>query len=421
MLDSVLDISSNSYRRNPSSSSLITSDNDCTSHASLLVPSELKSDQLPYDAQQLRAYFGDTASLRIPVTYSCYNSLKADGHANLLNKLEAVEESTVSCAMSTSISMDIKDHDSELTTTIAFNFRMDILFQLLGKYSDVTLHDRSRLNKKEARSSSSTVAGRPDTIISVQNCTFVIGEDKCTDDGKSALEDLKSKVKGLQFQCYGPVSFLIGYTAAGMQVQFWHISANGAQVSYIKCPAGLINLSKFFIGCATLAAVSCINYQSNTNVACAVAAVCVWQFTEVSDVIDISTMAGRVKLLLALAQLYRLLHLMSRMVPPLAQRHALFGELKRSGPGDVTLSFETDYIKKVAKRFSELEEYGTDFKILQEAYKAAATAANESESGVPYLITAKTAPYKRLNNYRVSLAPVGYQPDIQIQVSTLLL
>jgi hypothetical protein len=59
------------------------------------------------------------------------------------------------------------------------------------------------------------------------------------------------------------------------------------------------------------------------------------QVTSVSAVMDLSTLHGRIELVLTLTQIYRLLHLMSKCLPELEirhKRHAVFSCLKRPYP-----------------------------------------------------------------------------------------
>jgi hypothetical protein len=94
----------------------------------------------------------------------------------------------------------------------------------------VKLAYRCSLNCSERFTTSSCVQGRPDTVIVVNGCTFLIGEDKQAGNMVGAIADLKNKVKNLNIHHYGPVQFLLAYAAAGLEVQFYTVSANGTQV-----------------------------------------------------------------------------------------------------------------------------------------------------------------------------------------------
>jgi hypothetical protein len=132
--------------------------------------------------------------------------------------------------MTTLLGAAPRDHASELTTTVAVSHYFDTVFDNLNLYSRLKLEFECSLNTRERCTTSSCVQGRPDTVIVVNGCTFMIGEDK--EEGKmaDAIGDIKKKVMGLDIHHYGSVQFLLAYAAAGLRVQFFTVSANGTQV-----------------------------------------------------------------------------------------------------------------------------------------------------------------------------------------------
>jgi hypothetical protein len=137
------------------------------------------------------------------------------------------------------------------------------------------------------------------------------------------------------------------------------------------------------------------------------------QVSNVGDVMDLSTLHGRIELVFTLAQVYRLLHLMARRVPVLETRHAIFGALPRRHG---TVEFMPDHVRKVIPGFAQFADaHGTDLNTLTEAYKAATQAYNSGQQG-PFLVTAKKMPAVRSSTYTVCTAPVGYEPVMRSEV-----
>jgi hypothetical protein len=131
------------------------------------------------------------------------------------------------------------------------------------------------------------------------------------------------------------------------------------------------------------------------------------QVSNVGDVMDLSTLHGRIELVFTLTQVYRLLHLMARCVPVLETRHAIYGILDRSYG---TVEIMPDYVRKVIPDFTQFADaHGTDLNTLTEAYTAATQAFTTAQHG-PFLVTANKMPAVRSSKYTVCTAPVGYEP-----------
>jgi hypothetical protein len=195
----------------------------------------LQDAALPTSPEQIRASLAQRATaqqpMRIPVTSKYQHEVAfCSGDEAAAASLLRADDSKLPAAMTTLLSDIPSEHDSELTTTVAVSHYIDTVFGKLKQYSMVKLAFRCSLNCSERFTTSSCVQGRPDTVIVVNGCTFLIGEDKQAGNMVGAIADLKNKVKGLNIHHYGPVQFLLAYAAAGLEVQFYTVSANGTQV-----------------------------------------------------------------------------------------------------------------------------------------------------------------------------------------------
>jgi hypothetical protein len=195
----------------------------------------LQDDALPTNSAQVKASLAQRATaqepMRIPVTSKYHHEVAfCSGDEVAAASLFRADDSKLPAAMTTLLSDMPSDHDSELTTTVAVSHYIDTVFGKLKQYSMAKLAYRCTLNCSERFTTSSCVQGRPDTVIVVNGCTFLIGEDKQAGNMVGAIADLKNKVKGLNIHHYGPVQFLLAYAAAGLEVQFYTVSANGSQV-----------------------------------------------------------------------------------------------------------------------------------------------------------------------------------------------
>ncbi len=85
--------------------------------------------------------------------------------------------------------------------------------------------------KRSSHSSNVLKAGkRPDTMIVVDKCTMLLGEDKCQDI-QAAFADLDSKRISLCRLHYQGMPFLLGYAAAGPRWQWCILPSNAKKAS----------------------------------------------------------------------------------------------------------------------------------------------------------------------------------------------
>ena len=194
----------------------------------------LQDNALPTTPEQVRTSLAQRATaqepMRIPVTSKFYHRILYTDQTLATATLACTDDSDISVHMTTLLGAAPRDHASELTTTVAVSHYFDTVFDSLNLYSKLKLEYECSLNTRERCTTSSCVQGRPDTVIVVNGCTFMIGEDKQAGKMTDAIGDIKKKVMGLNIHHYGPVQFLLAYAAAGLRVQFFTVSANGSQV-----------------------------------------------------------------------------------------------------------------------------------------------------------------------------------------------
>jgi hypothetical protein len=198
-----------------------------------LLHGPLQHDALPTTHEQIKAclsYRGTQKHMLVPVTSKYHHRIVYTDQKLATATLACTDDSDISVQMTSILSKAPKDHDSELTTTVAVSHYIDTVFDSFTQYGEAKLAYRCSLNCSERFTTSSCVQGRPDTVIVVNGCTFLIGEDKQAGNMVGAIADLKNKVKGLNIHHYGPVQFLLAYAAAGLEVRFYSVSANGTQV-----------------------------------------------------------------------------------------------------------------------------------------------------------------------------------------------
>ncbi|KAK9840050.1 hypothetical protein WJX74_002569 [Apatococcus lobatus] len=105
--------------------------------------------------------------------------------------------------------------------------------------------------KHSSHSSNTQKPGRrPDTMIVIDKCTMLLGEDKCQDI-QQAFADLNSKRASLCRLHYQHLPFLLGYAAAGPQWQWCILPANANEALE---PTGLqlLNLCRLDDSCQLL-------------------------------------------------------------------------------------------------------------------------------------------------------------------------
>lgn len=195
--------------------------------------------QLPRTRAAVEAVlFPTEPGIRIPVQQHYYNhaSLRfPDIAEQVLQPADA--HSALPFSMTGLLTEEWDWASTEAHTTVYIVPFIKKVLKSLTQYSSHRIPFTVLLNSTEQRSASSsrTVQPkvRPDTVVSMNKCTFLLGEDKAS-VLVDAINDLKSKRVNLKAAHYGQVQFLLAYAAAGKEFQWFWMSSDGAKVSVVS-------------------------------------------------------------------------------------------------------------------------------------------------------------------------------------------
>ena len=125
-------------------------------------------------------------------------------------------------------------HHTEANTSHLVVDFVEKVFTRLERYSDPKFSCSILLNSTEPQGLTSSRADRPrlrpGTMVAVNKCTLLIGEDRF-DELQLAKDNLKNKRQDLTPAHYGQLRFLLAYAAAGTQFQWFWMSSDGIKVS----------------------------------------------------------------------------------------------------------------------------------------------------------------------------------------------
>lgn len=329
----------------------------------MLLPEEL--DALPTTANDVCDYLSSSSGLRVPVSPYLFDKYLAANpdNADVATAFElASANPKAQVLLDGLIVLEKGDNLSELTTTVLVNRFVEDSFTAFRELQCPGLAMVVSLNKTETGTTSRAIElkKRPDTLIISNNCTLMVGEDKEKQNMSAAIDDLKSKLKGLHPGHYGPVKFLLAYTAAGLAVQFW--SAFGAPGEPM-------------------------------------------QLQPATEELQLTTPWARAKMIITLAKVYRLLQRMDKDVPNLRDRLPLFQEVSRP---EGCITFHGDTVLKRIERFKAYaSKYNTSLEEVRLAYAAAGSAPRVN--GEPIMVHATEGPVlSSRGTYSVTTKPVGY-------------
>ena len=152
--------------------------------------------------------------------------------------LEPADPSSLVVTLTELLQTETEEHLSkEATHHLVVEF-ISKVFKCLSKFSRVAgrvKHSIFQNSTEPLRSTSSKELQdrlRPDTIVVMNQCTLLLGEDKVADI-KLAMKDLERKRRPLHALHYGDVRFLLAYAAAGTEYQWLWISSDGRMVSTV--------------------------------------------------------------------------------------------------------------------------------------------------------------------------------------------
>jgi hypothetical protein len=126
----------------------------------------------------------------------------------------------------------IPQNATDIHTTVMMAKFIDGVFGTLCCDSHLPLPYQTLYSSVEraACCSSLTQSRTPDTVITVNSLTLLVGEHRSPEKLNMAFNDLKAKVTNLSKSYYKEVPYLLAYAASGSYVQFYAIG-DGAKVS----------------------------------------------------------------------------------------------------------------------------------------------------------------------------------------------
>ncbi|DBA82960.1 TPA: hypothetical protein ACH3X1_006739 [Trebouxia sp. C0004] len=188
---------------------------------------------LPSTGSQVLQWLFDFTEMKVPVTPLFYQQmLTLQGPQQCLIPV-LVAASAVTTFTDLLQTAPRLPFNSEQNTTVYVCGFIERCWQTLATYSPTNLQYDLMFNKISQLStvSSHAIAHklRPDTMLVVENCTLMLGEDKHIDLA-AAYADLSRKRVDLSGMHYGPVKFMLGYAAAGTTVQWCFLPDHADQV-----------------------------------------------------------------------------------------------------------------------------------------------------------------------------------------------
>jgi hypothetical protein len=202
-----------------------------------LMHGPLQHDALPTTTEQITALLAYRGSanqpMLIPVTSHFYRRMHYTDQILGAATLACADSAELPAAMSSLLCKTPSDHGSELTTTVAVSSYIDTVFGCLKLYSSLQVVYTYNLNSGHCTTcGSSDRPDMPNTVIIVDDCTFLIGVEREAHQLVDAVCDIKHMVNGFNMQHYGDVQFMLAYAAAGLEIQFYAITDNGTQVQW---------------------------------------------------------------------------------------------------------------------------------------------------------------------------------------------
>ena len=181
---------------------------------------------------QVHHWLFQQAGLRLPVVPRLYQHVFMENPQLAQELLTPTDDSAAPCLFSNFLHLrPVADwFKTEAPTSIMASTILITVWRCLDILPNA-LQWTPYWNATEKRSSKTLRAGkRPDTMIVVDNCTLLLGEDKCQDI-QQAFADLDSKRVSLCRLHYQGLPFLLGYAAAGTRWQWCILPANANEAS----------------------------------------------------------------------------------------------------------------------------------------------------------------------------------------------
>ena len=194
--------------------------------------------QLPSSKTDVEAVlFPAQPDIQLPVTPVYYHAIKRQYPLTAEQQLKQADGSTLVVRITSLLDHQWRVGHSEMHTSLHVVKFIEEVVESLEEYSSHKLTCNIMLDSTEHRSAASSTTVweklRPDTVVALNKCTLLLGEDKfCVLE--DAIKDLKRKRRPLDPAHYGEVRFLLAYVAAGSEFQWLWMSAAGTQVSSLS-------------------------------------------------------------------------------------------------------------------------------------------------------------------------------------------
>lgn len=191
--------------------------------------------QLPSSKNDVEAVlFPAQPDIQLPVTPVYYHAIQRQYPLTAEQQLKQADGSSLVVRFTSLLDHQWREGHSEMHTSVHVVKFIEEVFESLEEYSSHKLTCNITLDSTEHRSAASSKTVweklRPDTVVALNKCTLLLGEDKfCVLE--DAIKDLKRKRRPLDPAHYGEVRFLLAYAAAGSEFQWLWMSAAGKQVS----------------------------------------------------------------------------------------------------------------------------------------------------------------------------------------------
>ena len=197
----------------------------------------LPPPQQPSTHIEVHEWLFQQAGLRLPVLPWFYQLVLIDNPQLAQQFLTPTDGSAAACTFTNLLHLrPVADWftTEAYTSVMVYQYLMSVWRCVDILPSPLQWHPYWNATEKSSSHSSKTqkAGKRPDTMIVVDKCTMLLGEDKCQDI-QQAFADLNSKRVSLCRLHYQGLPFLLGYAAAGPRWQWCILPANADEASHL--------------------------------------------------------------------------------------------------------------------------------------------------------------------------------------------
>ena len=285
--------------------------------------------------------FPARSDMRIPVTPVFYEYMATCYPCTATQFQERADASSLVAALSTLLDPEYTKFFTGQTSSHLIVEFVAKVFSSLRHWSTQRVRCSIRLNSTEpcrADCGGTFSRLRPDTMVAMDKCTLLIGEDNW-DQLQLAVHAPMQKRQELDAAFYGQLRFLLAYAAAGKEFQWFWMCSNGkvSTVSMLTAIFGhhiLAITSKHHwpAACNTdSCGVPCGTLPSGSQPILFV--LLRMQVEEVGRTLDLTHEQDRIELVLTLARAYFLAVVMVKSAPRLDERPTLYSTILRGSVG----------------------------------------------------------------------------------------